>query len=837
MLRTIAILFSLVFLLAVTAAGGALYMFWHYGRGLPDYHQLAHYEPPITTRVYGGDGRLVAEYAVEKRAFVPLNAIPQRIKDAFLSAEDKNFYEHAGVDPWGIARAVIVNLRNKGMGADRRPVGASTITQQVAKNFLLTNEVSLERKVKEAILAFRIERAFTKDHILELYLNEIYLGMGNYGVAAAGLNYFNRALDDLSVAEAAYLAALPKAPNNYHPIRHQQAAKERRDWVIGRMFEDGKITRAEYEAALAEPLAMRKRDDNQMIVGADYFAEDIRRDLVARYGEEALYKGGLVVRSTVDADLQAHASKVLRGGLMNYDRRHGWRGPVNRIQVGQGWQQRLGAVPFPAGGEPWELSVVLSVSDQSAAIGLNGGRTGIIPFSEMRWARPWLKDQHVGAPPRRPGDVLQPGDVVLVEEVSKGDDGKALAAGSYALRQIPKVDGALVALDPHTGRVLAMVGGWSYSKSQFNRATQALRQPGSSFKPFVYLTALENGYTPSSLVLDGPIALPQGPGLPLWRPKNYGGDFLGPTTLRVGVEKSRNLMTVRLAQAVGMDKVADYSNRFGIYDNLPKVLSMALGAGETTVLRLASAYGMLVNGGKKITPTLVDRIQDRQGRTIFVHDKRFCDGCWPVQFADQDMPRLPDIREQIVDPVSAYQMVSILEGVVQRGTGRSVSVIGKPLAGKTGTSNDSHDVWFAGFSPDLVTVVFVGFDDPASLGDKETGGSIAAPIFRDFMSYALKDQPATPFRVPSGVRLVRVNAGTGRPAMPGDPKVILEAFKSTDPMPDEDEHVLEGEGTEGFSFQPLSEEGASAPVGGVPGMPAAVPQSAPTAAPLPGGLY
>lgn len=836
MLRTIAILFSLVFLLAVTAAGGALYMFWHYGRGLPDYHQLAHYEPPITTRVYGGDGRLVAEYAVEKRAFVPLNAIPQRIKDAFLSAEDKNFYEHAGVDPWGIARAVIVNLRNKGMGADRRPVGASTITQQVAKNFLLTNEVSLERKVKEAILAFRIERAFTKDHILELYLNEIYLGMGNYGVAAAGLNYFNRALDDLSVAEAAYLAALPKAPNNYHPLRHPQAAKERRDWVIGRMFEDGKITRAEYEAALAEPLAMRKRDDNQMIVGADYFAEDIRRDLVARYGEEALYKGGLVVRSTVDADLQAHASKVLRSGLMGYDRRHGWRGPVNRIQIGQGWQQRLGAVPFPAGGEPWELSVVLSVSDQSAAIGLNGGRTGIIPFSEMRWARPWMKDQHVGAPPRKPGDVLQPGDVVLVEEVTKGDDGKALAAGSYALRQIPKVDGALVALDPHTGRVLAMVGGWSYSKSQFNRATQALRQPGSSFKPFVYLTALEHGYTPSSLVLDGPIALPQGPGLPLWRPKNYGGDFLGPTTLRVGVEKSRNLMTVRLAQAVGMDKVADYSNRFGIYDNLPKVLSMALGAGETTVLRLASAYGMLVNGGKKITPTLVDRIQDRQGRTIFVHDKRFCDGCWPVQFADQDMPRLPDIREQIVDPVSAYQMVSILEGVVQRGTGRSVSVIGKPLAGKTGTSNDSHDVWFAGFSPDLVTVVFVGFDEPASLGDKETGGSIAAPIFRDFMSYALKDQPATPFRVPSGVRLVRVNAGTGRPAMPGDPKVILEAFKSTDPMPDEDEHVLEGEGTEGFSFQPLSEEGASAPVGGVPGMPAPM-QQAPAAAPMPGGLY
>lgn len=839
MLRFIAIFFSVVILLALTAAGGALYIFWHFGSGLPDYHQLAHYEPPITTRVYGGDGRLVAEYALEKRAFVPLPAIPTRVKEAFLSAEDKSFYEHAGVDPVGVARAIIINLRNKGMGADRRPVGASTITQQVAKNFLLTNEVSIERKAKEAILAFRIERAFTKDHILELYLNEIYLGMGNYGVAAAGLNYFNKALDELTVAEAAYLAALPKAPNNYHPLRHYQAAKERRDWVIGRMYEDGKISRAEYDQAVAEPLTMRKRDETQMIVGADYFAEDIRRDLVARYGEDALYKGGLVVRSTVDAELQAHASKVLRNGLMGYDRRHGWRGPWKTIQIGQGWQQRLAAVPFPNGGEPWELAVVLSVSDQAVAIGLNGNRTGVIPWAEMKWARPWLKDQHVGPMPRRPADVLQPGDVVLVEDAVKGDDGKAYASGSYTLRQIPKVDGALVAMDPHTGRVLAMVGGWSYSKSQFNRATQALRQPGSAYKPFVYLAGLEHGYTPSSLILDAPIALPQGPGLPLWRPKNYGGDFLGPTTIRVGIEKSRNLMTVRLAQAVGMTAIADYSQRFGIYDNLPNQLAMALGAGETTVLRLTAAYAMLVNGGKKVTPTLVDRIQDRQGRTIFVHDKRFCDGCWPVQFADgQDMPRLPDIREQIVDPVTAYQMVSILEGVVQRGTGRSVAAVGKPLAGKTGTSNDSLDVWFVGFSPDLVAGVFIGFDEPHSLGDKETGGGISAPIFRDFMMGALKDKPATPFRMPPGVRLVRVNGTSGKPAMPGDPKAILEAFKSTDPLPDDEEQVLEGDAAEGFTFTPLPEEGGS--VEPAHGLVAPVNPSAPapaTAAPMPGGLY
>ncbi len=832
MLRFLAWMFVLLIVLGLAGAGGALYVFYHYGRGLPDYHQLAHYEPPITTRVYGGDGRLVAEYAVEKRVFVPLDVIPQRVKDAFLSAEDKSFYEHPGVDFMGITRAVLINLRNKGLGQDRRPVGASTITQQVAKNFLLTNEVSYERKIKEAILAFRIERAFTKDHILELYLNEIYLGGGSYGVAAAALNYFNKGLDELTVAEAAYLAALPKAPNNYHPIRHAQAAKDRRDWVVGRMLEDGKIGRADFDAAVAEPLLVRRRDEAQMIVGADYFAEDIRRELAARYGEDALYKGGLVVRSTVDAELQALASKVLRAGLMAYDRRHGWRGPVTRIQAGAGWPERLAAVPYPAGGDPWELAMVLSVTDHGATIGLRGGSSATIPWAEMRWARPWLKDQHFGPPPRRPADVLAAGDVVLVEPVDKGEDGKAYPANSYALRQVPKVEGALVAIDPHTGRVLSMVGGWAYGKSQFNRATQALRQPGSAFKPFIYLAALENGYTPSSLILDAPIALPQGPGLPLWRPKNYGGDFLGPTTLRVGIEKSRNLMTVRLAQAIGMDAVSDYSQRFGIYEKgLPRQLAMSLGAGETTVLQLTAAYAMLVNGGKKVQPTLIDRIQDRHGKTVYTHDKRFCEGCWPVQYTSQDMPRLPDIREQIVDSVSAYQMVSILEGVVQRGTGRSVGAVGKPLAGKTGTSNDSFDAWFVGFSPDLAVGVFVGFDEPQTLGDKETGGAVAAPIFRDFMMGALKDKAPTPFRIPPGVRLVRVNAATGQPAMPGEPKAIWEAFKSGDSLPQEDD-VLEGEGSEGFTFTPLESDGAIPAAGLPPALPA--PGGS---APMPGGLY
>ncbi|SEH54033.1 penicillin-binding protein 1A [Magnetospirillum fulvum] len=843
---------SLVLLLAITMTGGVLFAFWHFGRDLPDYHQLANYDPPVTTRVYGGDGRLVAEYAVEKRVFVPLTAIPQIVKDAFLSAEDKSFYTHPGIDPVGIARAIVVNLRNKGIGADRRPVGASTITQQVAKNFLLTNEVSIERKVKEAILALRIERAFTKDHILELYLNEIYLGSGSYGVAAAALNYFDKGLDELTPDEAAYLAALPKAPNNYNPFRHPQAARERRDWVLGRMAEDGKITASEYQLALAQPLEVRSRKEMQATQGADYFAEDIRRELQAKYGEGALYRGGLVVRASMDAELQAMGTRVLRRGLSQYDRRHGWRGPVGHVASGVDPVRALAGLQRPGGAEDWELAIVTGLTDSEAVLSLADGHAGHLPIAELKWARRVLEKSGLGPVPRRPGDILTPGDVILVEAVGKGDDGKAYGPATYTLRQVPKVEGALVAIDPHTGRVLAMIGGWSYGKSQFNRASQAMRQPGSSFKPFIYLSALENGYTPSSLVLDAPIALSQGPGLPMWRPKNYHDDYLGPTTLRVGIEKSRNLMTVRLAQALGMEKVADMSGRFGIYDNLPHQLAMALGAGETTPLRLTAAYAMLVNGGKKLRPTLIDRIQDRNGKTIFSHDLRFCDGCSAPRYSGQDMPTLPDIREQMVDPVSAYQMVSILEGVVQRGTGTSVKAVGKPLGGKTGTSNDSNDVWFVGFSPDLAVGVFVGFDDPASLGPKETGGSVAAPIFRDFMMEALKDKPATPFRMPPGVRLVRVDPRTGRPAMPGDTKSIYEAFKSADRMPGDEEGVLEGDGSAdgGFSFAPYlgAEEGASPTqmevvpgtdptLPSVPSDPSAPVTTAPSAAPSAGGLY
>ncbi|MEO5373425.1 MAG: penicillin-binding protein 1A [Alphaproteobacteria bacterium] len=785
-------LLSVLFLGAVVAVAGVLYVFYQFGRGLPDYRFLADYQPPVMTRIYAGDGRLVAEYAVEKRVFVPLDAMSKRVVTAFLSAEDKAFYTHKGVDFMGVARAMLINLRN--YGSNHRPMGASTITQQVAKNFLLSSEASFDRKIKEAILAFRIERTFTKNRILELYLNEIYLGFGSYGVTAAAMNYFNKSLDELSIAETAFLAALPKAPNNYNPLRSPDAARERRDWVIGRMAEDGHITEEEATAARAEPLLVRDRSATEFVKGGENFVEDVRRELLQRYGEGALYRGGLQVRTTLDPELQVKAEKALRAGLIAYDRRHGWRGPITRILGGAGWASRLAEVPRPVGLlEEWDLAVVLGTDGAGADIGLGGGTGGVIPLSELRWARPWLPEQHLGPAVKTVGDVLKVGDVIAVQRLDLDEKGVRLPAGTYGLRQLPQIEGALVALDPHTGRVLAMVGGFAYGRSEFNRASQALRQPGSAFKPFVYLAALDNGYTPSSVMLDAPFVVDQGPGLPKWKPQNYGHDFLGPTTLRVGIEKSRNLMTVRLAQAVGMDKVADYAERFGVVERLPRMLSMSLGAGETTVLRLTGAYAMLVNGGKRILPTLIDRIQDRTGHTIYRHDVRNCERCRETFWTGQAMPEIPDEREQITDPMSAYQMVSILQGVVQHGTGRKVAEVGKPLAGKTGTSNDSNDAWFVGFSPDLAVGVFVGFDEPRSLGDKETGGAVAAPIFRDFMMEALAGHPATPFRIPPGMRLVRVDHNSGRPAGFGDRDVIIEAFKP-DSIPDTSTVGGEGEG-------------------------------------------
>jgi penicillin-binding protein 1A len=732
---------------------------------LPDHQKLAVYEPPVATRVYAGDGRLMSEFATEKRVFVPIQAIPLTVKRAIISAEDKNFYSHPGVDVTGVVRAAVTNLSN--LGSERRPIGASTITQQVAKNFLIGNELSYGRKVREAILALRMSRTFSKERILELYLNEIYLGHGAYGVAAAALVYFDKALDELTLAETAFLAALPKAPNNYDPVRFPEAARSRRDWVIGRMLEDGHITNAEADAARDQPVTVQPRQVVEKPT-ADFFAEEVRREIARRFGEKALYEGGLVVHATIDPNLQAIADRALRAGLEAYDRRHGWRGPLARLQSApQGaWAQELAALPPPAGLGSWHLAVVLRLEGRGAGIGLANGETGVVPFEKMSWARSRRPGQGVGSAPQKAADILNVNDVIAVERT--GDS-------LFALRQIPLIEGALVALDPHTGRVLAMSGGYAYARSEYNRATQALRQPGSAFKPFVYLAGLENGYTPSSIVLDAPFVIDQGPGLPAWKPSNYSDRYYGPTTLRVGIEQSRNVMTVRLANTVGMEKVAATAVRLGVFDQMPPLLAYALGAGETSLMRMTAAYAVFVNGGHRVTPALIDRIQDRYGRTVFRHDQRACPDCLAAEWAEQAVPQLPDVRPRVTDPHSAYQIVSMLEGVVQRGTGQRVAEVGKPLAGKTGTSNDAKDVWFVGFSPDLAVGVFVGFDEPATLGAQETGGAVAAPIFRDFMKDALAKTPAIPFRIPPDIRLVRVDPKTGRPA--GGGRVIWEAFK------------------------------------------------------------
>ncbi len=773
-MRIIKFLVVLGLVLAVLGGGLAALAYWHFNRDLPDYQQLADYEPPIVTRVHAGDGRLLAEYASERRIFVPIGDIPLRVVDAFLAIEDKHFYSHPGIDLPSIVRAAFTNFEH--VGSNRRPVGASTITQQVAKNFLLTNEVSLERKIKEALLALRIEQALSKDRILELYLNEIYLGGGAYGVAAAALNYFNKSLDELSVEDAAFLAALPKAPNNYNPQRFPEAAKARRDLVLSRMREDGYITAEQEAVAVAAPITTRRREETELIA-APYFAEEVRRELLQRYGDKGLYQAGLSVRTSLDPDLQAIAERSLRAGLISYDRRHGWRGPIARLDAPvQDWSEKLTAIALPPGAGDWRLAVVLSTDGEGAAIGLADGARGRIPFAELRWARPELPDQHVGPLPKLAADVVKPGDVILVEKLP-GDAKQSV----YALR---------------------MAGGYSYEMSQFNRATQAKRQPGSSFKPFVYLTALENGFTPSTLILDAPFVADQGPGLPKWKPTNYNTtSFNGPTPLRVGVEQSKNMMTARLGAVVGLDKVAQTVETFGILDHMPLQYAMLLGAGETTPLRLATAYAMLVNGGKRITPSFIDRVQDRNGKTIARADTRSCQGCSDVEWHGQAPPELPDIRETVVDAASAYQIVSILQGVVERGTGRVVSSIGKPLAGKTGTTNDYQDNWFMGFSPDLVAGVYVGFDNPRTLGEREEGAHNAAPIFRDFMAAALKDKPATAFRIPPGIRLVRVNAATGQLARPGDRTVIYEAFKPGT-EPNGDNMVVSGQG--------IAEPGAAA---------------------------
>ncbi|MBR0646387.1 penicillin-binding protein 1A [Plastoroseomonas hellenica] len=759
---------------------------------LPDYRWLADYDPPQMSRIYAADSRLMAELASERRVFVPIEAIPQRLQQAFVSAEDQRFWEHHGVDPIGIIRAGLTAVEQLGSG--RRMGGASTITQQVAKNMLVGNDRTMTRKLREAILAVRLEQALPKERILEIYLNEIFLGAQAFGVAAAAQNYFNKSLDELTLAEMAFLAILPKAPNNYNPFRFPEAARARRDWVIDRMVEDRAVTAEEAAAAKAEPIVARPSRRPDMVAVGQHFTEEVRRDLIARFGAEQTTMGGLVVRTSLEPPLQAAAERALREGLMTYDRRRGgWRGPVTRISAAPTeWLPALDALQRPPGMQPeWRLAVALEVRDREARLGwaerLDARtpaqpRTAVLPFEDMAWARPVIpappggagaqllatQGVRLGAAPRRMQDVLSPGDVVMVEVLpAAAAQGRTQARPErLALRQMPVAEGAIVALDPATGRVLAMVGGYSFERSWFNRATQAMRQPGSSFKPFVYISALSMGIPPNQQLLDEPIeiATPQG----LWRPSNYSGGGRGWVTMRQALESSLNMVTVRLAQHIGMERISQTAADFGVIPNMPRYLSMALGAGETTVMRMAAGYAGFVNGGRQVTPTLIDSVQDRRGRVIWRADPRRCEpGC--DQGPEAGPPALAGERRQIADPIAAYQMVSLLQGVVQRGTGTRAAVgLNRPVAGKTGTTDDYRDNWFVGFTPDIVIAVWLGFDEPRSLGTGETGGGTAAPIFHDVLQAALNGSPPVPFRAPPGVALVRIPVGNGS---------ILEAFR------------------------------------------------------------
>ncbi|MBN9510331.1 MAG: PBP1A family penicillin-binding protein [Alphaproteobacteria bacterium] len=803
--------------LAVLAAGvgiGAGVLAWrHFASGLPDVHGLQEYQPPVMSRIYAGDSHLLAELATERRIFVPYAAIPDLVKHAFVSAEDQKFFIHRGVDPVAMTRAAITDLMHMGQG--RRPVGASTITQQVAKNMLLGNEVTLSRKVKEVILALRIEQTLSKERILELYLNEIYLGLSSYGVAAAAEAYFNKSLDALTLPEAAFLAALPKAPNNYNPFRYPEAARARRDWVIDRMVEDGVVTAAQAAAAKATPITPAPAHRLEVVSGGDYFAEEVRRQLVEKFGADVATQGGLVVRTSLDPVLQAAADRALRAGLMRYDqRRGGWRGPVTRLSpapaLHSDWATQLAAVARPPGMLPdWRLGVVLEAGDAEAKLGVFGAgeppRVLPMQLADITWARP-AQNGSLGATPKRVTDVVHPGDVVMVERVAAEPASGRTAARPerLLLRQIPQVEGALVSLDPATGRVLALCGGWSFDMSQFDRATQANRQPGSSFKPFVYLTALEQGISPSQRFLDAPFVVDLG-AQGKWRPGNYEGDFLGPVSLHVALERSRNLVTVRLANRLGMQSVADTAIAFHMVDSMPKVLPAALGAVETTVLREAGAYAGLAEGGKAVVPTLIDTVQDRDGHVVWHPSELRCDACDDPS----KPPELVDNRPRVADPASVFQLNLMMQGVVQRGTGTAAGAgLNRQIAGKTGTSQDFQDAWFAGFTPDLVTVVWVGFDTPASLGNNETGGAVAAPIWHDFMAVALKNRPVLTFPAPPGVTVATWDSNFGP---------VTDAFK------------------------PGQEPGASAPLGG--GVPSAAANAAAPQAAAPGvdssmpGLY
>ena len=756
---------------------GLLFAFstlWYFSSDLPDYKILANYKPPVSSRVHSGEGQLIAEYALQKRLFIPYDSIPDKVIYSFLSAEDKNFFSHPGIDAKSITRAIIKNLKN--YFSEKRLEGASTITQQVAKNFLLTSEVSFKRKIKEAILAFRIERAYSKERIMELYLNQIYLGIGTYGVAAASLEYFDKSVNDLSYEEAALLAALPRAPSKYNPFKSIERAKARRNIVLKNLYDNSYIDSIEYKELKNKEIKTKKRKI-ELLEEANFYSEEVRRIISDSYGFDDLYKGGLSIRTPLNSNYQIEALKALREGLEEYDRRHGWRGPITNIDTAE-WQNNIQQLT-PDKSLNWKLAKVIDVNKLILKIEIEDKEIGFIDFANINWTRKKSFE-----------DFLKLNDIIYVSKIKKN---------KWNLRQLPEVNGAIVVMDPYTGRVLAMVGGFSFKLSEFNRATQAKRQPGSAFKPIVYAAALENGFTPSTLILDAPFVMDQGVGLKTWKPENYGKKFYGPSTLRTGLEKSRNLMTVRVAQKVGFDQISKITKDFGIYDAIPELLSVSLGAAETTLIQLTNAYCTFVNGGKKVIPIFIDRIQDRRGKTIFNADKRKCIGCKEISYLEDEIPIIQDNRKQIISSETAYQITSMLEGVIKRGTGRKLKNLNLTLAGKTGTTNKNMDAWFLGFTSKLVVGVYVGFDEPKTLGRYETGAKAALPVFEKFIKKVVKKKDALPFKVPKNITLVLVDVESGLQPNASTKKIIYESFKTEDNIIDSLEN-LSNKARLGFNY-------------------------------------
>jgi len=750
-LKNIFIIFLSLFLLSSLII---LIVLWTFSNSIPDYRFLKNYKPPVSSKMYSGNGELVADFSKEKRIFVPYEAIPKKVINSFLSAEDKNFFSHPGVDAKGVMRAIINNIQN--IMTSKRLEGASTITQQVAKNFLLTNEVSFNRKIKEAILAFRIERALSKERILELYLNQIYLGSGAYGVAAASLEYFDKSIKELNYSEAALLAALPKAPSKYNPFRNQELAKFRRDLVLKNLFDNNFIDKKNFSRLIDSKIELKKLK-KVFLEDSQYYVEDVRKNIIEKLTYEKVYNQGYNINTPINLELQKIATQSLRNGLIAYDRRKGWRGPIKNIEYSKDWSNKIEKKFRLEKSIGWQIAIVKKVNQFDALIETENNSAAKIKYKDISWTKKDFKD------------LLKKGDLVYVKKENKD---------TYSLQQLPKINGGIIAMDPFTGRILALSGGFSFKNSEFNRATQALRQPGSAFKPFVYALALENKYTPSSLVLDAPLVLDQGIDLKKWKPENYGKKFYGPSTLRVGLEKSRNLMTVRIAQNLGTDKVANFSKKMGIYQKPEELLSISLGSAETTLINLTSAYCSFVNGGKLVKPVLIDRIQDGEGITIINNENRKCINCEKISFTGKEFPKVKDNYQQVISSQTAYQLTSILQGVVERGTGKRLKKLGLNIAGKTGTTNENTDAWFVGFTSNLVIGVYVGMDNPKPLGKFETGSKAALPIFEEFVKKSVKKSDARPFKVPEGITLMVVDPNTGNKAKFSSKNTIIESYKS-----------------------------------------------------------